>query len=129
MSQRGGELYLWINGLLYLVFGLWCAIDPVWTSQAVGFHLPGNQGLAEFVAVYGGLEFGVGVFFLLAARTSSLRYAGLLFGTCFYLGIFTFRTFQIAQIGFDIGAGLNFYIAEAVFAAWSVLLLKRHRNT
>lgn len=128
MSQRGGELYLWINGLLYLVFGLWCAIDPVWTSQAVGFHLPGNQGLAEFVAVYGGLEFGVGVFFLLAARTSSLRYAGLLFGTCFYLGIFTFRTFQIAQIGFDIGAGLNFYIAEAVFAAWSVLLLKRHRS-
>jgi hypothetical protein len=128
MTQRGVELYLFVNGLMYIVFGLWCAIDPMWTAQAVGFHLPGNQGLAEFVAVYGGLEFGVGAFFILAARSSALRHAGLLFGTCFYLGIFVFRSFQIAQTGFDIGAGLNFYIAEGVFVLWSVWLLRKHRS-
>jgi len=87
--------------------------------------LPGNQGFAEYVAVYGGLEFGVGVFFLLSALHPTLSRAGVIFGACFYLGIFVFRTIAIAQVGTDIGSGLNFYIAEGILAAWSVVLLRR----
>ena len=124
---KTAKLYLYLNALLYIIFGAWCALDPTWTAQAVGFSLPGNQGLAEFVAVYGGLEFGVGVFFLLCARSFSfqLKYAGVLFGACFYTGICIFRTFAIAQVGFDIGAGINFYISECVLTLWSLILLSK----
>ena len=119
------KLYLYSNALLYLIFGVWCAIAPFWTAQAVGFNLIGNQGFAEYVAVYGGLEFGVGVFFLICAINSQLPRVGVVFGSCFYLGIFIFRTIAIAQVGIDIGSGLNFYIAEGVLAGWSMLLLRR----
>jgi hypothetical protein len=110
---------------MYLVFGVWCAAAPHWTAEAVGFSLPSNKGFAEYVAVYGGLEFGVGIFFLLAGLKSELKRAGIIFGACFYLGIFVFRTIAILQVGLDIGSGINFYVAEGFLALWSVWLLKR----
>ncbi len=117
------KIYLLLNGLLYLLFGLWCALDPNWTAHAVGFSLPAAQGIAEFVAVYGGLEFGVGVFFLLCAFDARFRLAGVLFGVCFYTGIFVFRTFAISQVGFDLGAGRNFYASEFLLMTWSWVLV------
>lgn len=121
------KIYLYINAVLYLVFGVWCAAAPEWTATAVGFALPGAQGIAEYVAVYGGLEFGVGAFLLICARNASLVNAGILFGACFYVGLFCFRTIAIAQVGTDIGAGLNFYIAEFVFMLWSLYLYRGTR--
>jgi hypothetical protein len=120
--------YLFINALLYVVFGIWCAVDPHGTATAVGFTLPGAQGVAEYTAVYGGLEFGVGVFFFLAARSLDLWRAGIIFGACFYTALFLFRTFAITQVGFDIGAGVNFYLAEGLFTAWSLFLLRGIRT-
>ena len=119
------RLYLWLNAFLYLGFGLWCAAAPEWTAAAVGFALPGAQGFAEYVAVYGGLEFGVGIFFLLCARSAALAPAGILFGACFYTCLFLFRTFAISKVGFDIGAGVNFYATEAAFTIWSLYLYRR----
>lgn len=119
------KAYLIVNSAIYIIFGIWCAVAPYWTAEAVGFSLLGNQGFAEYVAVYGGLEFGVGIFFLLSALNPSLTRAGIIFGACFYLGIFLFRTIAIAQVGSDIGSGFNFYIAEGVLAVWSVVLLRR----
>ena len=123
------KIYLIVNALLYIVFGIWCALDYSGTSQAVGFNLPAAQGVAEFVAVYGGLEFGVGAFFLLCVLRPALQLAGILFGTCFYLGIFVFRSYAISQVGFDLGAGINFYIAEGCFTLWSLYLLWSKRNS
>ncbi len=119
------KIYLYVNAFLYIVFGIWCAVSPEWTAAAVGFALPGAQGFAEYVAVYGGLEFGVGVFFLLCALRPSLAKAGILFGTCFYSGICIFRTIALLQVGLAIGAGMNFYITECIFTLWSLYLLRK----
>lgn len=123
------QIYLYLNAILYLVFGTWCAIMPDWTAQAVGFYLPSKQGFAEYVAVYGGLEFGVGVFFLIAALKKSYQIPGVVFGACFYLGIFMFRTIAITNTGFDIGAGVNFYISEAILSVWSLYLVKINQKS
>jgi hypothetical protein len=122
-------IYLAINACLYLLFGAWCALSPEYTSSAVGLLIPTQQGYTEYIAVYGGLEFGVGVFFLLALLKSHLRVPGLVFGACFYCGLALFRTFAIAKVGTDIGAALNFYIAEVSFAAWSLRLVMKSGNT
>ena len=122
--------YLYLNSILYIVFGVWCAVDPLWTSAAVGFALPGAQGFAEYVAVYGGMEFGIGIFFLITALKAPLTQAGVLFGACFYSGIFVFRSFALMQVGLDIGAGLNFYISEGLLTAWSLyILFQQSRRT
>lgn len=122
------KLYLLVNALLYFIFGIWCAVAPEWTAAAVGLSFPSAQGYAEYVAVYGGLEFGVGLFFLLCARTSSLATAGILFGTCFYVGLFCFRSLAILRTGLDIGNGVNFYLAEFLFMSWSLYLVLTKRD-
>lgn len=119
------KIYLYLNAVLYLIFGAWCAISPEWTASAVGFTLPGAQGIAEYIAVYGGLEFGVGVFFLLCALRPSLAKSGILFGACFYTGICVFRTIALLQVGLEIGNGINFYVSECIFTFWSLYLVRK----
>jgi hypothetical protein len=76
--------YLVANGLLYLVLGAWCTLAPDRTSQAVGFTLASPSGRSEYLTVYGGLEVGLGAFFLAAAFVPSLRTAGLVLGLATY---------------------------------------------
>ncbi len=59
------RIFLSIVGLLYLALAIWCSLQPQITSDKVGFQLKGGSGLAEFVTVYGGLEFGMALMFLL----------------------------------------------------------------
>lgn len=60
------KYYLALVGLMYLGLGIWCAVAPRHTSQAVGFSLAPGKGQSEFLTVYGGLEVGLGLIFLLA---------------------------------------------------------------
>lgn len=115
--------FLLVNGLLYVALGLWCGIEPKWCAAAVGFTLPNAQAYAEFVAVYGGLEFGVGVFFLYSATSAVRRATGVVFGACFYLGICVFRISALWRVGTQIGNGVNFFALECLFALISLALL------
>lgn len=83
--------FLIINGVGYMILGLLCAIAPGWTAELVGFALTGTKGLAEYVAVYGGLEFGIGIFFLICC-SAGLQRAGTIFALCLYGGLVGFRS-------------------------------------
>lgn len=62
MSER---IFLAVVGVAYLLLAAWCSLRPAQTSQAVGFTLTPGSGQSEFLVVYGGLELGLGVVFLL----------------------------------------------------------------
>jgi len=64
MIQR---LFLGAVGLLYAGLAAWCAVAPASTSETVGFELKGGSGRSEFLTVYGGLELGLALVFLLPA--------------------------------------------------------------
>src|SRR5690606_10384177 len=91
--------FLLLNGLLYIVLGLWCAIRPQQTASSVGFTLESTQGLVEYVTVYGGLEFALGVFFLYCALRPDYAGAGVIFGLCLYGGLAIFRTIALGVHG------------------------------
>ncbi len=59
------RIYLAVVGIMYLALALWCTMSPATTSRKVGFDLLGGSGRSEFMTVYGGLEFGLGLVFLL----------------------------------------------------------------
>lgn len=59
------RVFLAIVGLAYLLLAGWCALRPDQTSASVGFTLQKGSGQSEFLTVYGGLEFALGVVFLL----------------------------------------------------------------
>ena len=63
--SRHLRTYLSLVGLLYVGLGLYCSFSPVAAARTVGFTLNGQAGSSEFLAVYGGLEIGMGLAFLL----------------------------------------------------------------
>ncbi|MEM1354407.1 MAG: hypothetical protein AAGC44_14865 [Planctomycetota bacterium] len=88
--------FLILNGVLYVLLGLWCAALPDKTSSAVGFALPTPGGKSEFITVYGGLEVSMGLFFLFCAfyqptPETDLLTVGLSYSLITYACLMLFR--------------------------------------
>ena len=63
-----------LAGLGFLGFGLWLVVDPAGGLATVDIAATSPAGLIELRGFYGGLELGLGVFFLMcAARASCLK--------------------------------------------------------
>ncbi len=90
--------YLWLNALLYIALALWCTLAPESTAQAVGFTALTPAGQTEFLAVYGGMEFGIGLLFAYFARSRHPR-NGLVMALLFYAPIVAWRAYAIAATG------------------------------
>ncbi|MFK8030700.1 MAG: DUF4345 family protein [Gammaproteobacteria bacterium] len=94
------RIILWLLGLSFIGFGIWALVAPAGFSNLVHFQLKDAIGVTEMRSFYGGLEFGLGAFFIFcavyaSAGTSGMRRAGLLLGV-FVLGcLATARTFGL----------------------------------
>jgi hypothetical protein len=100
-------------GILYLLSGLWCALNPQVASEFLGL-MPSSIGLSEFFSVYGGLQVGLGLAMLVASAKPSYIEASLLFAFITSLGLLVFRL--IALIKFDASEGIYaMAILESVF--------------
>ncbi|MEI6233718.1 MAG: hypothetical protein WCT04_11735 [Planctomycetota bacterium] len=84
-------VYLWLNAIIYLVFGLLCTLNLDKITAAQGFLKLDNNGRCEYLAVYGGMEIGFAIFYALCALKPAYRSAGILFSLCLYGGICTWR--------------------------------------
>ncbi len=63
-DQIAIKTFLTMVGVTYLCLAVWCALQPVGTSQAIGFQIASGSGHSEYLTVYGGLQFGLGLLFL-----------------------------------------------------------------
>ena len=90
------RFYLYFNAALYFLFALWCTIAPLDTSQQLGYSTLTPAGLSEYLVVYGGIELGLGVFFLYCARRETRT--GILFSLALYAPIVLFRWISIARL-------------------------------
>ncbi len=104
-------------GILYLLSGLWCALNPQVASEFLGYMLT-NVGLSEFFAVYGGLQVGLGVAMLVASIKTEYIEASLLFASITSLGLLVFRL--IALVRFDASEGI---VAMVILEAVIVIVL------
>ena len=87
-----GKIYLLIVGLTYLGLAIWCATAPATTSAEVGFTLQGDSGRSEFITVYGGLEFGMALLFLIPWLRSEWLPFSLLACVLIHGSLVLFRT-------------------------------------
>ncbi len=120
------RLFLAAVGVLYAALAAWCSVDPGGTSQSVGFEIQPGSGESEYLAVYGGLEAGLSLVFLVSACAKKLQYSGLLNCFLIHAGLVCFRT-----VGFFLYSGiaaLTFQLAvgEWVLLIMSAILLRRY---
>lgn len=111
------RIFLAIVGVAYLILAAWCAVAPQQTSRAVGFELSRGAGQSEFLTVYGGLEFGLGIVFLWPLVRSQDTGFALLACLIVHASLVTFRTASFLLYS-DIGSST--YVLAAV--EWLILL-------
>jgi len=98
------RIFLALVGVAYLGLAAWCAVAPQKTSRAVGFELVPGAGQSEFLTVYGGLEFALGLVFLWPLlRPQDVGYA-LLVCLAVHASLVAFRTASFLLYS-DIGSG------------------------
>lgn len=66
-----------LTGIAFLGFGLVFMLNPVGTIERVGIRVDLPQSIIEIRAMYGGLELGLGTFFLVASARERWIRAGL----------------------------------------------------
>jgi len=119
-------VYLAFNAVLYAVLGPWCALAPRATSSFLGLTPTGPAGTSEYLAVYGGLQLGLAVFYAVAAAVPAHRPTALLLSLAMYAGIVALRTTAVVRFGFaELGNARFAYGLELVLLAVAVALTFR----
>jgi hypothetical protein len=68
MKVQKTTLIFYIAG--FFIFGIPAIVVPEWFSQALGYNLTLKGSLMEFIAAYGGLIIGVGIYLLYCLKTN-----------------------------------------------------------
>ena len=116
------QAFLFINALLYVAFALWCTVLAEKTAGVLGLSFRSGSGKSEYITVYGGLEFGVAMFFLLTAWKPELRQAGLFFAMLFYGGLVLWRIPTLLLVPGVQPTTYAFAAVEAAFLVWVVVI-------
>ena len=118
--------FIFINAVAYLVLGLWCALSPYKTAEMIGLGLVGAKGLAEYIAVYGGLEFGLGLFYAYSYFNPRTYRTGTIFSVCLYGGIVAYRGLgMLAYRSPTQDVGWLLYSIEISCFVLAVIMLRR----
>ena len=111
------RIYLAVVGIAYLLLGVWCSIAPAHTSKSVGFDLRPGSGQSEYLVVYGGLEFAIGLFLVWPIFSASDPSAPLRFCLILHGCLVMFRT---ASFFLFSGIHTTTYVLAAV--EWTIFL-------
>jgi hypothetical protein len=112
------RIFLALVGLLYAGLAAWCTISPKITSNKVGFDLQPGSGESEFVTVYGGLEMGMALIFLLPLLSKDSTSFALLACLLMHLCLVVFRSYS-----FMVFSGIGRMTYQLAVGEWVILLL------
>lgn len=112
------KLFLIVCSVLYLGLGLWCTVSPQQTSEKVGFELKGGSGNSEFMTVYGGLEFGMGLVFLLAAFRPDMVTFGVISCVVIHAMLCLFRSISLYRF-----SDIDPFTYQLAIGEWVIFLV------
>lgn len=116
------KIYTALNAILFIVFGVWCLLDPEYTAAAIGLAMVGDQGFAEYLAVYGGLQMGLGVFYGLATAHESVQRPAILLSISVYSGLVLARMVAVMNKGPALGFGWYYFALEGMLLSAALFL-------
>lgn len=105
------KYFLTIVALLYGYLAIWCSVSPAITSSKVGLERIEDTGRSEFLTVYGGLEMGLALVFLLPwiahqYTTGALLACALVHGSLVLFRSISFWLYpKVATMTYQLAAG------------------------
>ncbi len=117
------QTYLLVNAILYFVFGIWCLIKMLGTSQFLGYSFLNNTGRVEYLTLYTGLQLGFAVFLAISSFNENMKFTGLIFCVCLYVGIILTRTISALYYGNVLKATYMVGALEYSLAIWGIIIL------
>jgi uncharacterized protein DUF4345 len=72
-----GKIVLVASGLIFGSYGLACFLSPELPAGYAGLEITNGDAFAEMGAMYGGLQFGFGLFCLFCTLRQDMQRAGL----------------------------------------------------
>jgi len=95
------RILLALNGLLFAAYGAACFLWPELPAGYMGVELGTTGGPVEFIAMYGGLEFAIGLYFLRASAAAARVAEGLRIMAIVFAGLGLSRLAGLLRIGVD----------------------------
>lgn len=111
------RIYLAIVALLYLLLASWCSWSPATVSEKTGLRLTPGAGQSEFLTVYGGLELGLALAFVIPAFRPEATPTVLLICVLIHGSLVAFRS-----AGFLLYAGFTSTTYSLACGEWLLFL-------
>jgi hypothetical protein len=121
------SVFLWLNGLTFVGYGLACLGMPSLPAHYAGLELATPSGTVEVMAMYGGLQTGFGLLLIVGARDVGRRGTILLALAVVAGGLASARLLGIAFVGpsdYNLGA----LVYESLTALLAVAALRGARK-
>ena len=122
------KIFLGLNAVLFIVYGLMCLANPSVVADQTGMQLATGVATAEARAMYGGLQTSVGLLALLGLMRPGLQPAVLLALVFVFFGLASGRMVGILV---DPDPGVyNFaaFVFEALFGLLAMMLLQKNAS-
>ena len=113
------------SALVFLAVGVGFLVIPVEWASLTEISLPTPMSRTDLRATYGGLDFGIGVFLLIAARRAEWVRPGLLLLALAAAGFATGRVIGFLAEGFAGSLMLLFLAIELSIVVVAVIALRR----
>lgn len=119
------RLFLGLQVLLFIPYGLYCLVDPAMLSGAAGVTANSVTGTIELQAMYGGLQVAVGVLCLLGLLRKHLEQVALTTLLFLFAGLAVVRV-SLAFMHGDFSGytvfAMSYETVCLVFLSWLLLV-------
>ena len=119
------RIFLIVNVLLWLPYGLYCLVAPGALAEAAGVAATSATGTTELRAMYGGLQAAIGLLALAALLRRDLERTALTALAFLALGLFTGRLFGAFNDGGLSGYTIGALVLESTLTVLSVRFLRQ----
>lgn len=123
--MKASKILLRIVGVGLIVYAVSFIINPLLLADMVGFTHHSPNTLVEITAFYGGLELGLGIFFLWASMRKERIYIGLMCFSISFLAAGILRAIGIFIYGFEDPSQPIVSVIEILLPLYGFLLTKK----
>ncbi len=117
--------FLLITGIVFAGFGLYCFFDPMLLSRATGMGLSTPTAIIEAKAMYGGLQFSMGLYLVYSSFQIHRVSQALLVLVFLFAGLAGARAYGLAVDAGDNGYNFIAVIYEICSGLIALALLQR----